>query len=173
MTTRRRRFISHGMRRWRRQRTLGGEYRKHYVPARHIVSCAGTHDHHIQHPPRLDTTAKIVSPLTTAGGTNTLTVSPSCKYFIKASFHSSTCPFTEDLNSSWTDLTLSGVANGCDASCEPEPEPEAAAASGARGFCVERYDEHWSRNVWIGLVERVVKREIRSSQARLSSRSIS
>lgn len=49
--------------------------------------------------------------LTTAGGNNTRTVSPSCKYLINATFQLSSSARALDLNASWTFLTCSGVAN--------------------------------------------------------------
>ena len=49
---------------------------------------------------------------TWAGGTNTRTVSPSCKYLIRSSIQLSNSPFAESLKVSCTCLIFSGVAKG-------------------------------------------------------------
>jgi len=49
---------------------------------------------------------------TWAGGTNTRTVSPSCKYLIRSSVQLSNSPFAESLKVSCTCLIFSGVAKG-------------------------------------------------------------
>lgn len=96
---------------------------------------------------------------TWAGGTSTLTVSASWRYFIRSPVQLSNSPLTKSLKVSCTSLIFSGVAKGWEGRSVE--------------FGLERYVEHWSRKEWRGLDALVAHSEIRSSQALFSSRSIS